>query len=219
MITISGKVTGLAETHSTISQIPSLLVQAGEGAMRESLEIFSETLRKDFLEGPYPDEIQSRSGSFRSTFRRGHRDNIFRVESQGTKIIGTFGSQDKRARILNDGGVIRPTRSKYLAVRTEFTRTSGGVVKAKYQQPLRNLPNTFVRMGSPRAGRQGRGTVFEKIGKRIIPIAWLVLYVVIRGRRFMEKTTTKATPRIQEVFQRRFQLVIDRLNSTLSKLR
>ena len=87
MIRINGRVTGLAEVSSAINQIPSLLRQAGEGAMTEVLELVSTTLRKDFLEGPYPTEIQSRSGSFRTTFRRGHPDNIFRIESQGSRRL------------------------------------------------------------------------------------------------------------------------------------
>ena len=216
---ISGGVRGLQDTASAFTQIPSLLVQAGMGAMTEALTLISEILRKEHMEGPYPEEIQSRTGSLRSTFRRGSRDNIFQVRAEGTKIIGTFGSTDRRARILNEGGVIRPRNSRFLAVRTEFTKTSGGVVRAKYQQPLRQLPNTFVRMGSPRGGRQGRGTVFEKIGRRIIPIAWLVLYVLIKGRHYVEKTVAKATPQIGPIFERRLGMVITRLNQTIARIR
>jgi hypothetical protein len=216
MIRISGKIQGIPETISAISSIPGLLVQAGEGAMTECLELVSTTVRQDFLEGPYPEEIQSRSGSLRATFRRGHKDNIFRVESQGTKIIGTFGSTDKRARILNEGGVIRPRSSQFLAVRTDFTKTSGGVVREKYRGPLRGLSNTFVRpIRAPRA----KAAVFEKIGKRIVPIAWLVRYVLIKGRHFMQHTAAKTEPQFEWIFQRRFQQVTDRLNQTLQRLR
>ena len=219
MVPIRGKISGVKETSSAISQIPSLLRQAAMGAMTESLELVSTTLRTEFLEGPYPTEIQSRSGSFRATFRRGQPKNIFRVAAEGSKITGTYGSEDIRGRILNDGGVIRPKSSKFLAVRTEFTKTPGGVVRPKYRGPLRGIPNTFVRMGSPRGGRQGRGTVFEKIGKRIIPIAWLVLYVVIKGRHFMEKTVTRASPQFGPIFQKRFDQIVTRMNDTLSRLR
>lgn len=214
MIRLGGRVRGVRETVSAFSQIPSLLQQAGQAAMREGLEIFSEIVRKEHMEGPYPAEIQSRSGSFRATFRRGHRDNIFRVRSQGTQIIGTFGSQDKRARILNDGGVIRSSRpGGFLAIRTDFTKTAGGVVRPKYRGPLREIPNTFVR-------RTGRGaTVFERIGRRIVAIAWLAKQVVIRGRRFMEKASTKSQPRIVERFVVRFKQVEDRLNHTLQRIR
>ena len=216
MVGITGKIQGLAETSSAISQIPSLLVQAGMAAMNETLTLLSKTVRDDFLRGPYPQEIERRSGSFRATFARGHADNIFQVRAEGTKIIGTFGSTDRRARILNEGGVIRPRNSRFLAVRTEFTKTSGGVVRAKYQQPLRQLPNTFVRpIRAPRA----KAAVFEKIGRRIIPIAWLVLYVLIKGRHYVEKTVSKATPQIGPIFERRFGMVITRLNQTLARVR
>jgi hypothetical protein len=218
MIKIRGKISGLAETSSAISMIPSLLKQAGLAAMTESLELFSSILRTEHLEGPYPGEIQSRSGSFRSTFRRGHPDNIFRVESQGTKITGTYGSKDKRGRLLDQGGVNYPRSGPFLAVRSEFTKTPGGVVRAKYQQPLRQIPNTFVRPIKKRRGL-AELAVWEKIGGTIIPIAWLVRQTFHVGRKFMSKTEAKAGPRIPEIFERRFQIVIDRMNQTLAKLR
>ena len=113
MIPIKGRVTGLKETVSAISQIPSLLQQAGIASMTECLALLSKTVRDDFLQGPYPDEIERRSGSFRATFGRGNPKNIFRVEARGSIITGTYGSEDIRARVLNDGsdylpgGVIR----------------------------------------------------------------------------------------------------------------
>ena len=213
MIPLRGNVRGLSETVSAIGQLPSLLKQAGEGAMREVLELVSKTVRDDYLRGPYPDEIERRTGSFRATFARGHADNIFEVRSQGTTITGTFGSKDRRARILNDGGIIRPKTSQFLAVRTDFTKTSGGVVRPKYRGPLRGIPHTFVVMRGA-----SKGTVFERIGKRIFPIAWLVKQVFIRGRKYMEKTVNAVRPRIQEPFERRFGQVVSRLQDTLNRL-
>jgi hypothetical protein len=207
---ISGKVNGLPETSAALSMIPSLLRQAGMSAMTASLELLSKTVRDDFLMGPYPQEIERRSGSFRATFARGDPDNIWQVQAQGTQVLGTFGSKDKRGHILNDGGIIRSSRpGGFLAVRTEFTRTPRGVVMAKYQQPLRNLPNTFV----------AKQTVFERRGKRIVPIAWLREFVKILGRHFMEKTEKKATPGIQTIFQQKFDTVVTQLTNTLQKLR
>ena len=216
MIPIRGRVRGLQQTNAVVEHAKSLLLQAGHGAMTEALEMVSETLRKDYLAGPYPEEIQSRSGSFRATFRRGHRDNIFRVQSQGTKITGTFGSQDKRARILNDGGIIRPKTSQFLAVRSEFTKTAGGVVRQKYRESLRGLPNTFVR---PIRGRKAKAAVFERIGRRIIPIAWLVKFVFIKGRHYAEKTVARVGPSLPPIFRRRFDQVTTRLNQTLARIR
>lgn len=217
MIIIRGSITGLAETSNAFTMLPSLLNQMAQAAMRESLEHVGESIR-GFLVGPYPEFIERRSGSFIATFRRGNSQNIFTVTSQGSVVTGTTGSTDIRGHILNDGGVIRPKTSQFLAVRTEFTKTPRGVVQAKYQQPLRNIPNTFVVMGSPKNGRQGRGTVFERRGKRIVPIAWLVKYVVIVGRKFMQKGEAKATPGIQAIFQSRVDAVLTRFNETLKRV-
>jgi hypothetical protein len=219
MIPIKGQILGVRETVAAFAGIPSILRQAGQSAMTESLALFSKTVRDVYLVGPYPEYIERRTGSFRATFARGHADNIWKVEAQGSAVMGTFGSQDRRARILNDGGTIRSSRpGGYLAVRTEYTKDARGAVRAKYQQPLRNLPNTFVRMGPPRGGRQLRGTVFEKFGKRIVPIAWLVSYVVIIGRRFMERCEQQVGPRIPAIFQQKFNTVLTQLQNTLNRI-
>ena len=218
MIPIKGKITGLAETSSALNQLPSLFQQAGIGAMTECLELYSEILRKEHMEGPYPDEIQSRSGSFRRTFRRGQPQNIFQVTARGSTITGTFGSEDQRARILNEGGVIYPRRGPFLAVRSSFTKTAGGVVQAKYQQPLRQLPNTFVRRIHHRRGT-AEAAVFEKRGRLIVPIAWLVRQVYIKGRQFMAKTLTKAAPRMPAIFERRFHMISEQMQKMLARFK
>jgi hypothetical protein len=215
MMRMGGKMAGVASTQSAIGQIPGLLQQAGEAAMREGLEHLSQVIRDDYLQGPYPEEIERRSGRFRATFRRGDRDNIFQVTSEGTKILGTFGSRDVRAPILDQGGVIRPTRSQFLAVRTDVTKDSRGVVKAKYRGPLRALPNTFVR---PIRAPKAKAAVFERIGTMVHAIAWLVKEVFIPGRQYAQKGVTKATPGIVQRFQVRFDAVLNRANEMLRKL-
>jgi hypothetical protein len=184
--------------------------------MTESLALFSKTVRDVYLVGPYPTEIERRRGSFRATFARGHADNIWKVEAQGSAVMGTFGSQDRRARILNDGGTIRSSRpGGYLAVRTEYTKDARGAVRAKYQQPLRNLPNTFVR---PIRAPKAHAAVFERIGRRVVPIAWLVKEVFIKGRRFMEKTRAVVEPKIPAIFQQKFNTVFTQLQNTLNRI-
>lgn len=178
--------------------------------MTDSLQYLSQVIRNDFLQGPYPQFIERRTGSFRATFARGHAENIWEVRATGTQVIGTFGSKDKRARILNDGGTIRSSRpGGYLAIRSEYTKTGRGVVREKYRQSLRNIPNTFI----------AKGTVFERIGRRIIPIAWLRRSVTIEGRRFMEQGEKKATPGIQAIFQQTFDMVLTRVQAALARIR
>ena len=210
MIPIRGRVNGVESTISALGQIPSLLRQAGMRAMTDSLQLISKTVRDKYLQGPYPQEIERRSGSFRATFARGHADNIWLVEAQGTRILGTFGSKDKRGRLLNDGGIVRSTRpGGFLAIRTEFTKTGRGIVRAKYQQPLRNIPNTFV----------AKNTVFERIGKRIIPIAWLRRFVTIIGRHFMEKTERVVKPLIPGIFRQELHTMATRVQQALDRIR
>ena len=138
-------------------------------------------------------------------------DNIWRFSTRDQRTRHVW-LKDKRARILNDGGTIGPCAASSWRFGREFTKTRRGVVRAKYQQPLRNIPNTFVVMRG-----SNKGTVFERIGKRIVPIAWLRKFVFIRGRKFMEKTERFATAAVYRIFQARMTMLVTRLNDTLSR--
>ena len=211
---MSGRMTGGPETTQTTKALANLLAQAARAAMTEGLEFLSTTLRTKYLRGPFPTEIERRTGRFAASWARGDRDNIFTVVQEGPKLIGTLGSQDVRAHILNQGGVIRPTRSQFLAIRTEITRDARGVVLPKYRGPLRNVRNTYVRRTA--SGKLG---VFERIRKNVsVMIALLVKSVTIRGRQYAEKGLREATPGIVARFEARFNTVVQRMNDTLRKL-
>lgn len=230
MITIRGKISGLDQTMSAISQLPSLLQQAGIGGMTETLTLFSKTVREKFLKGPYPQEIERRTGSFAATFSRGNTENIFTVEARGSMVVATFGSQDIRARVLNEGtgylpgGVIKSKRpGGYLAIPTDAARTSPrGPLKAQYRnRSWRDVPNTFV-------GRSRRGGLFiaqrsigsgRRRGSGFVVLAILVKEVRIAGRHFMEKTLAVVQPLIPGIFQTRFDRIIQRANETIAKIR
>src|SRR5262245_54737271 len=113
MIHITGKVSGVEPTISALRQLPSLLRQAAEAAMREAPELISLTARTEYLSGPFPHRLQPRSGRLRASLRRGDRDNIFEVRSQGTTVQGTLGTNVPYARIQEEGGIIRPRRGQY----------------------------------------------------------------------------------------------------------
>jgi hypothetical protein len=220
MIRASGRLAGVAQTVSAIGQIPSLLEQGAIKAMTQGLELLSSTIRQEFLVGPYPAEIQSRSGGFRATFVRGHRENIFKVESRGTQILGTFGSNDVRAQVLDEGtgslpgGVIRPVRSKYLYIPVSFAKTASGATKRAYLQP-RAIPNTFVRP-NPRGGF----FLFQRMRQKVIELIGLLKSSVkITGRHFMQKGLNRSLPGIEQGFRTMVTTIVDRANQTLSRLR
>jgi hypothetical protein len=220
MITIRGKVTGGPETASALSQLPSLLQQAGMKAMTAGLQLLSKTVREKYLAGPYPEEIQSRTGSFRATFQRGHRENIFQVESRGTQIIGTFGSRDIRAQVLNDGtgflpgGVIKPKGHPYLAIPTSAAKTaSGGRLQHQYaNRPLREVPDLF-----PYTTKKGSLALARRRGNRLEVLFILVRQVKIKGRQFLQKARDASFPGIVTEFQQTFTTVIRQVESALRR--
>jgi hypothetical protein len=203
MIRLSGKVDGMGPTISAIAQIPSLLRQGFIKAMTQGLEDISEVTRRDYLSGPYPTHLQPRTQRLRASMRRSDRDNIFRVDARETTVIGELGTQVIYGRIHEVGGVIRPKHGLYLAIRTEFTKTGGGVVRPQYRGPLRLVPNTFVRRTS--TGSLG---VFQRIGQRVMAIAWLVKQVTIPARPYLGPGVQKAFPRVVA----RFQAVVDAIS-------
>lgn len=227
MIPITGKVDGVGPTISALNQLPSLFRQAGIGGMTEVLTLFSKTVREKYLRGPYPMEIARRSGSFAATFVRGHRENIFTVRAEGTSVLGTYGSSDIRAQVLDEGtgylpgGVITSKRAGgYLAIPTNAARTSpGGRLKHQYaNRSWREVPNTFV-------GRSKKGGLYiaRKIGRgrnaRIEVLANLVKSVRIAGRHFMQKTLAVVHPQLSPIFQQRFDRIIQHVTATISRLR
>src|SRR5215510_327317 len=150
MIRVRGSIRGVPPTIAALSQLPSLLRQAAEAAMRESLELISETARTKYLAGPYPSLLQPRTQRLRASVGRGDRDNIFEVKTQGTVVTGTLGTKVVYARVHEEGsgylpgGVIKPTRGQYLAIPTDLAKTTGGVVKAEYHKPLRSIPGLYL---------------------------------------------------------------------------
>lgn len=205
MIRIGGRVNGQRQTVETFLQVKSLVQQGGQRTMHKSLDYVSEVMRRDFLSGPYPTEIERRSGSFAATWRRGHPQNIHEVRSQGLSFIGRLGSEDRRARILAVGGTIRPTGGRrFLTIPTGFAKTATGQVKAEYRRPAREIPNTFlIRRGT-------RLTIWQSTGQRrrrgrlsevAKPIFFLVPSVTIRGRFYHTKTERKADPGVQALWR------------------
>ena len=164
MIRINGGVRGQRETVAAFGQIKSLVRQGGQKATHESLNHLSNVVRKEYLSGPYPTEVERRPGHFQATWRRGNAQNIYEVKTDGLRFEGTLGSKAVMARILAVGGTIRPVRGKYLTIPTGFAKTPTGQLKQEYSRGARNIRNTFfIRRGShltlwQATGRRRRGS-------------------------------------------------------------
>jgi phage gpG-like protein len=92
------------------------------------------------------------------------------------------------AAIHEVGGVIQPRNGKYLAV-----PISGGPADKKFFggfQP-RKFENTFI---FPRLSSGGNMLVFQRIGRRIVPLWTLLDQVEIPPREWMSKSIDEALP-------------------------
>lgn len=226
MIRINGGVRGQRETIDGFGQIKSLIRQGGQRSMTKSLEHLSEVVRKDYLSGPYPTEVERRSGSFQATWRRGGKENIFEVTSKGMTFEGKLGSTDRRARILAVGGTIRPTGGrKFLTIPTGFAKTPTGQTKREYMRPARQIPNTFL----TRNKSTGQLTIWQATAPRrrssqrlsevAKPIFFLVREVTIKGRFYHTKAEKKATPGVNKIWQDDMTLLVKRGQETLNRIR
>jgi hypothetical protein len=225
MIKLSAKFDGIAPMASAISQIPSLIEQGAIRATTQGLELISKTMRERFLSGPYPENVEARSGHLRATWKRGHADNVFTVVTQGPLITGTLGSKAVQARILNEGsaylpgGVIRPTHGQYLAIPTALAKSGSGVVKAEYRKPLRQIPNLYLartRSGKLYAAERISGRRSSRLQRILF---WLVRSVTIKGRFYIDKSVNTSRAEVIGLFQVMITTIVDRTNQTIGKAR
>jgi phage gpG-like protein len=221
MIKFNGRVVGQVEMIAAFGQLPSLFKQGAERAMRESLEMVSSVARSKYLSGPYPTYLQPRTGRHRASLRRGDKDNIFSVASQGTTVTGVLGTKAVGARIHELGGVIRPTRGQYLTIPTAQAKTPSGVLKPEYSRGLRSIPGLYfqrTRSGVLYAAQRdpARGRTRSS---RIRILFWLARQVKIPARPYLNPSLNESRAAITERFQVMANTIIQRTNETLQKLR
>lgn len=93
-------------------------------------------------------------------------------------LIGSgvrYGERVKYADILEEGGIIRPKKAKYLAIPIGEAKTKSGVARGR----PRDFANTFIR----------KGIIFQKYGKNSIrPLFLLRKSVTIPAFRYMGQT-------------------------------
>jgi phage gpG-like protein len=88
---------------------------------------------------------------------------------KGTKIIGAVGTDIPYGPTHEFGGTIRPKRAQFLTVPLTAAKTAAGAGRGR----ARDFPNTFI----------AKGIIFQRIGKRIIPLFVLKRMVRIPKRR------------------------------------
>ena len=91
----------------------------------------------------------------RWTTRQGDTERSFHIDWRTGALVGAYGSGAKHARMLEHGGIIKPVRSRFLAIPTENVkrdmppRSIPGLV---FVQSLRGQPLLVLPYGGDNAG-------------------------------------------------------------------
>jgi hypothetical protein len=201
--------------QAALAQLPAVLMDEMDAAARASAFMVTRTAQKNYLSGPRPSRLGVVTNRLRGSLSEGDPNFIFDVQRQQARVTVTAGTNVSYAITHEPPGgrpetIIKPKKGKYLAVPSSFATTAAGALKDKYNRPLRQVANTFVRsIKAPKA----EAAVFERIGKRIIPIAWLVKSVTIKARPFLAPALRDSTQWITERFQQGLRRVEKRINA------
>lgn len=96
--------------------------------------------------------------------------------SRSHKVVAYVGASTPYARIHEEGGTIRPKAAQYLTIPTRHAMTPAGVIRGG----ARSFPNTFVRKT-----RSGNPAIFQRRGKQVVPLFWLVKSVKVKAKRYL----------------------------------
>lgn len=133
--------------------------------------------------------------------RTGHLHRSITYEGpkrRGRKIIGAVGTNIPYGPSHEFGATIRPKTAKFLTIPLPAAKTAAGAGRGR----ARDFPNTFVRRS-----KAGNLILFQKIGKRIIPLFVLKKMVKIPKRPWLKPGVTKSVPRIVKAISRRIKEV------------
>lgn len=138
----------------------------------------------------------ARRGFFRhpsGQLARSIQSKIVITPKSVTAIIGSGVRTGRRipyANIQETGGTIRAKNSKYLTIPLDAAKTSGGRAK---KTSARAYSDTFVRKTN------GNLIIFQKRGKRAVPLFLLKEKVSIPGTKYMSSTLAEKNVRIGQI--------------------
>jgi phage gpG-like protein len=217
MIRLTFTLRGVQDTHAALAQVVPVLMDEADAATRASLFQVTRTSQQKYLSGPRPQRLGVVTNRLRGSLSEGSPDLVFDVQRQALQVKGTVGTNVEYGPIHEYGGVIRPKRTKFLAVPTAFAKTPAGATKSQYNRPLRQIPNLFIGRSksgilfaaekTPATGRQRRS------GFKVL--FWLVRQVRIPARPFLAPSLRDNIPWITQRFTYGLRQVERRVNAAL----
>lgn len=120
---------------------------------------------------------------------------VYERSGELSAVVGSgarHGNRVKYANIHETGGTITPKRTKFLAIPLAAARTRGGDQRAISPK---DFENTFIR----------NGVIYQKQGKKIIPLFVLKKSVRIPARKYLSKTLAMSQAKIMTQFQKQLE--------------
>jgi hypothetical protein len=165
--------TNAASLAKTLERIPTRLERELYPTLnrwgREHIARMGQRMRA----GGTADSVKTRTGLLRGSFQH----EVRRGGGLGNLRLRVFSAGVKYADIQERGGIVRPTKAKFLAIPQPAVKTASGV--ARYASPRSYPGETFVFRS-----KKGGLWVAEKKGKRgkVVLLWHLVKSVRIKGR-------------------------------------
>lgn len=152
------------EIQKAIKLYPDTIFQEIRKAFVTILARFERDHKLKYMRGR--PGVFARTGTLRRSF-------MFKVFGKTlAELNGIYFSDSVYARIHEEGGLIRPTRSRYLAIPLDAVKTPSGVPRGS----PRDFPNTFIRR------KGGSLLIMQTQGERAVPLFALVSSVTIPPR-------------------------------------
>ncbi len=145
--------------------------------------------------------LNVRTGSLRRSIKAERVQQIGNIISGRVGVIE--GTASKYAHIQEVGGQIRSVKGRYLAIPLPSAKTPRGVIKGKYNVPLRSLKLAIFRSKAGNLILAERKKLKTKT--KIIPLFVLKRSVTITGKQYMQKAANRLKDRLLENLRLEFE--------------
>lgn len=144
--------------------------------MEKACQYLNRYIRNNKLRGGKP--LRSRSNALRNSFG-------YTIEGKGDNVIGRVGSRLPYSAVHETGKTIKSKPGRSLVVPQKAALTGTGQLR----KPPKQWDNTFV----------AKGTIFQRKGKKIIPLFLLRKQVVIPARPYIGPAIEETRNRIIDI--------------------
>jgi hypothetical protein len=190
-----------AEMRSGMQRITVVM----EADLRETAMAAAPVRRGLFWYGPDGPFMGRRSGRTVASLTS-------RIARSGNEIIGAVGSPLEHSALIEEGGTLKPSRARAMAIPTIHATTNRGALSNRFAgaSSLRQIDGLF-RLRSKDGERRDRGWLAMKFGKEIRRMFMLTSSVTIRPKHYMEEATKRIAPMAASIMENKLSVFVNRM--------